>query len=57
MELSVSEKYKEVFKVFSTYFEKEKIEIGDDSLDKELKVLKTLEEHETKKQEEHADPV
>ena len=42
IELSVSKEYKKLFSEFYSYFEKEMKEIGDSSMDKELKILKTL---------------
>ena len=40
--LSVSEEYKELFKKFHSYFEKEMEDIKDSSIDKELKILTIL---------------
>ena len=45
IELSVSKEYKKLFSEFYSYFEKEMKEIGDSSMDKELKILKTLKDH------------
>ena len=42
VELSVSQTYQKLFEQFYSYFENEMKEIGDSSLDKELKVLKKL---------------
>lgn len=40
--LRVSEHYKEIFREFSTYFEKEMNAIGDDTLNKELEIINKL---------------
>lgn len=42
IKLHVSDKHKELFREFSKYFENEKKEIGDDSLNKELELLDLL---------------
>eukprot|EP01084_Bolivina_argentea_P039451 72908_1 len=40
--LDVNDKFKKMFSLFSKYFENEMKEIGDESLDKELKILQKL---------------
>ena len=42
VKLTISNQYKELFKEFSKYFEKEKNEIGDDTLKKEVDLLELL---------------
>ena len=42
MELTVSDKYKEIFDKFSKYYKEEADEIGDEDLSQELDILDTI---------------